>query len=75
MAMTEVAPKIESTPEPFLQGSFALYSLPDGSLVISYRRKGAEASEQLHVPAYVMSMASSVSGGDPMAALMKMVGS
>lgn len=56
-------------PEPFLQGSFALYRLSDGSVVIAYRRKDGAETERIHVPAYVMTAAGKLSGGDPMSVL------
>jgi hypothetical protein len=55
--------------EPILQGTFALYNLEDGSMVLAYRKQGSEDTERLHVPAYVMSMAGSLGGKDPLAML------
>lgn len=57
------------TPTPFMQGTFALYSLPDGSMVIAYKTEDSEATQQLQVPSYIMAMAKQVGGGDPLSAL------
>ena len=50
-------------PEAFLEGSFALYWLQNGDLVIAYRKKHHQETERLVMPAYMISMAQSLSGG------------
>lgn len=64
--------KPAAKPEPLIEGTFAIYEVPDGSMVMAYRRKGETKGEQIVVPAYVMAMVQKMtgdSGGNPLAML------
>lgn len=62
---TSPAPAGPPAPVPFLEGSFALYSTPDGSVVMAYRTKGEEQVKHLHIPAFILTMAGQASGMEP----------
>jgi hypothetical protein len=42
---------VQTEPVPVSEGTYALFSQPDGSLVIAYWAEGASESEQVAIPA------------------------
>lgn len=49
-------------PVPLLEGSFALFRPPDGSLLLVWRRKGTEEDKYFPIPPFIISAAAASSG-------------
>lgn len=48
---------------PTSQGTYALYTLPDGGLHLAYRAQGTAVDEHIDVPAFVVKMARNMAEG------------
>lgn len=61
---------------PTSQGTYALYTLPDGGLHLAYRAQGTDADEHIDVPAFVIKMARNMAEGKgtPFGPLGKLMG-
>jgi hypothetical protein len=55
----------QAPPTPVLEGSFAIHTPPDGTLLLVWRRRGTQEDRYLPVPAIVLQMAAQASGGKP----------
>lgn len=67
MAATETPPELDpgsvtAPPEPFLQGTFALFLTPDGAAVLAYRTKGSSEDKQMMIPSFILETAANASG-------------
>lgn len=49
-------------PEPLLEGTFAIYELPDESLIVVYRPRGANEDKRFILPAFLIQMATRQTG-------------
>ena|SRR5579863_4585932 len=50
-AETEQVETVPEMPVPDIEGTYALFSQPDGSLIIAYWAQGADKSERVAIPA------------------------
>ena len=50
MSQTETPPTESGSPEPFMQGTFALYETPDGGMVLSYFSEMTGQQQQVIPP-------------------------
>lgn len=59
----ESLPEPPAAPQPILEGSFAVFTPPGGSILLAWRRKGSNEDHHLPVPPMVVQMAAQAGGG------------
>jgi hypothetical protein len=64
--MTEPSTEVDTTPAPFMVGTYAIFKKPDGGVHLALREQGGE-EHHIELPAFMVEMAASGEGISPMA--------